>query len=211
MSAQLHLNDLVFGWPGRPLFAGWNSQFEAGVTWVQGPNGCGKSTLLKLLAGALPMAHGSARLCLPGQPAMQAADDPLAWRRQVVWSGPDGPPFTHLTAAEHGGLLQQLYPAFDAKAWHTAVDALGLWPALGQTVAEMSSGTRRKVGLAGALAIAAPVWLLDEPLAALDAASMAHVRQVLATEQTAASRIVVVVSHEPVPASRVQIIRAAGD
>jgi ABC-type multidrug transport system ATPase subunit len=211
MSAQLLINDLVFGWPGRPLFAGWSSHVEAGVTWVQGPNGCGKSTLLKLLAGALPMAHGSACLRLPGQPEMQAADDPLAWRQQVVWSGPDGPPFTHLTAAEQGGLLQQLYPAFDTKAWHAAVDALGLWPALGQTVAEMSSGTRRKVGLAGALAIAAPVLLLDEPLAALDAASMAYVRQVLETEQAAARRILVVVSHEPVPASRVQIIRAAGD
>lgn len=182
---------LGFSYGGRRVFAGWSHRFAPGLTWVQGPNGCGKSTLLKLLGGALEPFAG--RRIAGG---VEAAAQPLAYRRQVYWCGQDPIAFQHLTPAEVFGFLGGLYPAMEHATLPPLLSALGLEPFLGQRLETMSLGTGRKVAVAAALVMGTPVTLIDEPLAGVDVASMQVVADALAERSRAPGRTWIVTSHE---------------
>lgn len=94
---MLQVQSLHFSYPTQPVFSGWSGSFSAGLTWVQGRNGSGKSTLLKLLAGALPVRHGSLKAA-----GFDLHSAPLDYRRQVFWCGPDAMAFEHLSAPSIG-------------------------------------------------------------------------------------------------------------
>ncbi|OYU77789.1 MAG: ABC transporter, partial [Burkholderiales bacterium PBB5] len=182
---------LSFWYPGRPLFAGWCHAFPGGLTWVRGENGSGKSTLLRLLGGALQPVAGT--LTVDG---LEATAQPQDYRRQVFWCGPDPLAFDHLSPAEYWGFLAGLYPTLDGAALPDQAQALGLGPHLHKRIEQLSTGTQRKVALAAALCANTRVVLLDEPLAALDAASVARVRSRLALAAADATRCWIVTSHE---------------
>ena len=189
---DLIVRDLAFSYPGRPLFSRWHHRFPAGLTWVRGHNGCGKSTLLRLLGGALTPTTGQLQLA-----AIEAGADPLGYRQAVYWCAPDGIAYDHLKPPEFFGFLAGLYPRFDASLIASLVDALGLRPFLDQRIDQLSSGTQKKVAITAALAAGTPAVLLDEPLAALDRAAIAVVRQQLGLAAAQRERIWIVVSHEP--------------
>jgi ABC-type multidrug transport system ATPase subunit len=195
--ALLTVTDLGFAYPGRWVFAGWSHAFAPGLTWLRGDNGCGKSTLLKLLAGALTPAAG--RLVAAGA---DAEPSPLDYRRQVFWCGPDPIAFGHLRPPEWYAFLAGLYPAFDHAALPGQLQALGLEGHLHKRIDQLSTGTGRKVAVAAALVVGAPVVLIDEPLVGLDRASIRHVQAALAQAARAAKppaspRAWIVTSHEP--------------
>jgi ABC-type multidrug transport system ATPase subunit len=187
----LQVQDLSFSYPGRPVFTGWSADFKAGLTWVRGSNGTGKSTLLKLLAGALPPLAG--RLSVRGT---DQAASPLDYRRQVFWCGPAAIAFDHLRPLEYFAFLLSLYPHFDSDTAQVVAAELGLTPFMGKRLRELSTGTQRKVWLAAAFAAGAAVVLLDEPLNALDMASVRRVRARLQACTQDARTAWVVVSHE---------------
>jgi ABC-type multidrug transport system ATPase subunit len=189
--AVLQVQCLSFSYPGRHVFDGWTADFAPGLSWVRGSNGSGKSTLLKLLAGALPPLLG--RLAVRG---IDAAEQPLAYRRQVFWCGPAAIAFDHLRAPEYFGFLRGLYPRLDVGAVQEHVEALGLARFMGARVSELSTGTQRKVWLAAALSAGTSVTLLDEPLTALDQASLGHVLAQLARCAADRERAWIVASHE---------------
>lgn len=187
----LQVQDLSFSYPGRHVFTGWSATFHPGLTWVRGSNGTGKSTLLKLLAGALPPLAGS--LAVRG---VNQAVAPLDYRREVFWCGPAAIAFDHLRPTEYFAFLLSLYPRFDTVAAQAVAAELGLTPFMGKRLRELSTGTQRKVWLAAAFAAGTAVVLLDEPLNALD---MASVRRVRARLQRCARDTVtawIVVSHD---------------
>lgn len=167
-SALLQVQALSYSYPGRHVFNHWSASVGAGVTWLQGRNGSGKSTLLKLLAGVLPPLNG--RVVAAG---VDAEAQPLHYRRQVFWCGPGAPAFDHLSPREFFGFLRGLYPTWNTAALDAAVAGLSLQPSVAQRLRALSTGTQRKVWLAAACAAGTPVVLLDEPLNALDAASLA--------------------------------------
>ena len=167
-SGLLQVRALTYSYPGCHVFTQWSATVGAGVTWLQGRNGSGKSTLLKLLAGALPPLAG----CLLAA-GVDAAAQPLHYRRQVFWCGPGAPAFDHLSPREFFGFLRGLYPTWNTAALDAAVAGLSLQPSVAQRLRALSTGTQRKVWLAAACAAGTPVVLLDEPLNALDAASLA--------------------------------------
>lgn len=199
-AARLVLRDLSFSWPRRHVFTDWSAEVGAGLTWLRGVNGSGKSTLLKLLAGALPPLAGEMQLT--GDVAMNPATDALAWKREVFWCGPGPIAFDHLRPLEYFGFLQGLYPRFDATAVMAHAAGFGLAPHLGSPLASLSTGTQRKVWLAAALAVGTRLRLLDEPLNALDAASLAYLHAELARAAQPPHSLWLVASHEaPVPPS----------
>ena len=194
-AARLVVRDLSFSWPRRHVFTAWSAHVDAGLTWLRGVNGSGKSTLLKLLAGALPPLTGEMQLT--SHVALNPATDILAWKSEIFWCGPGPIAFDHLRPLEYFGFLQGLYPRFDAAAVMAHAAGFGLAPHLGSPLASLSTGTQRKVWLAAALAVGTRLRLLDEPLNALDAASLAYLQQELAGAAQQNHTLWLVASHEP--------------
>jgi heme exporter protein A len=119
---------------------------------VRGPNGSGKTTLLRCAAGLTRPDAGSirreGRLVFAGHlPALKddlTAEENL--RGALLLNGAEAPASAVRDALGHVGLAaRRLLPA-----------------------RRLSAGQRRRVGLARLLLETAPVWILDEPLAALD-------------------------------------------
>ncbi len=144
-------------------------------TSIVGPNGAGKSTLLKLLAG-LPLAVGgrhSGDVALLGQPIGRIGARQRA--RTLAWLGQNEAGTDDLTAydvAMLGRLPHQAWlaapSAADRDAVESALRATQAWERRGRTLGRLSGGERQRVLLARALAVQAPVLLMDEPLANLD-------------------------------------------
>jgi len=193
-AARLVVRDLSFSWPRRHVFTAWSAEVVAGLTWLRGANGSGKSTLLKLLAGALPPLAGEMQLS--GELALNPATDALAWKREVFWCGPGPIAFDHLRPQEYFGFLKGLYPRFDAPAVMAHAAGFGLGPHLATPLAALSTGTQRKVWLAAALAAGTRLRLLDEPLNALDAASLAYLHAELARAARQSHTLWLVASHD---------------
>lgn len=188
----LNVRSLSFAYERRRIVDLWSESFDAGLVWLRGPNGVGKSTRLKLLAGALAPQYGTA--LLNGRVDLLA--DPLAWRREVAWVSAEPPPFEHLSPAELFGFLSGLYPRAERERWESHIEGFGLAPFLRQPLRQLSTGTQHKAALAAALALGTTVLLLDEPLNALDDASLAHWRACMAEAAASPDRLMLVVSHE---------------
>lgn len=187
----LSVKELNFWFPERPMFWHWSHDFKPGLTWVRGANGSGKSTLLRLLGGSLLPQGGS--LTVDG---VSAALQPLVYRQQVFWCGVEALAFEHLTPPEYFGFMAGLYAGFDQQILREHVSKLGLSPHLGKRLDQLSTGTQRKVALAAALCAGTRVVLLDEPLAALDSASVHHVQAVLTQAANLRTQAWIVTSHE---------------
>lgn len=192
----LTVRELSFSYPQRHVFTGWSFDFRPGMTWVRGGNGSGKSTLLRLLCGALPPISGQLQLR-----GIDCAHQRLAYQREVFWCGPGAIAFDHLRPLEYLAFIAGLYPRFDAAAARATALQLGLEPFLHKRLSTLSTGTQRKVWLAAALHVGSSAVLLDEPLNALDRASLTHVRAALAQRAADAHNAWIVVSHEALGAA----------
>jgi ABC-type multidrug transport system ATPase subunit len=193
----LSVEGLHFSYPHRHVFSAWSHRFGPGLTWLKGNNGSGKSTLLKLLAGALPPWRG--RIALDD---IEQQAHALAYRREVFWCGPGPIALDHLTPIEYWGFMRQLYPRLDETQLRQHMTAFGLAPHLDAPLRSLSTGTQRKVWVAASLSAGTRVTLIDEPFNALDAASLAHLREALASCAQQTHRIWILTSHEDLgPAS----------
>jgi iron complex transport system ATP-binding protein len=137
---------------------------------VVGPNGAGKSTLLRVLAGLLPcdgQVHLQGRL-LTAWPARARAAQ-LAWLGQAEGGSDDLRAWdvVMLGRLPHRPWLAPPAGA-DCAAVEQALHAAQVWDLRNRRLGELSGGERQRVLLARALAVQAPVLLLDEPLAHLD-------------------------------------------
>jgi iron complex transport system ATP-binding protein len=169
-----------------------------GWTAIVGPNGAGKSTLLRVLAGLQAPDHGDVQLngaALAGWPARARAAQ-LAWLAQQGESGGE------LTAREivSLGRLPKLGPfASPTRKDEASVDRAmaaaecAAWQE--RRLAELSGGERQRVLLARALAVEAPVLLLDEPTTHLDPPHQVVLMR-LVRQQVRAGTIVVSVLHD---------------
>jgi len=174
-AAVLRIARLSQRWPdGMHLFADLSLDIGPGVTLLQGDSGSGKTSLLRLIAGDLA-AKG--RIALHGR---TRDDDRAAWDREVAFIDADDPGLDALTAAGVMAALRERHGALDEPAWQRHLDGFALQPHLAKAMFQLSTGSRRKVVLAAALAMRCPLTLLDEPGAGLDAASLRHLRQALA-------------------------------
>lgn len=185
---------LWFGYPGCAVLQGVSFGWHAGLALVHGPESCGKTTLLRLLAGELAAEAGE--IALRGAPggAGQAG-----YRAQVFWQDPRSTALDGLSAREWLGSLPVQYPAWDTAALAAHVQGFALDPHLDKPFYALSTGSRRKVLMAGALASTAALTLLDEPLAALDKPSIHYLVDALGQAARGSQRLVVVAHHEALP------------
>lgn len=167
-----------------------DAHFDAGtVTVVAGANGSGKSTLLEAVAGTLPTAEGRVSGTTPGRVAHVAQTVPEP-----------GPPLTVRATVTMGrwGALPWWRPLGrrDRDLVDEQLHRLELADLADRPLAELSGGQRQRTLVATGLAQRAPVLLVDEPTAGVDARSLRLVLDALAAE---AQRGVVVVhaAHDP--------------
>ncbi|MER8084881.1 ABC transporter permease [Streptomyces sp. NPDC058316] len=164
---------------------------------VVGPNGAGKTTLLRALLGLTPRAR--ARLRLGGTDVTALPPH----RRQVAWVPQNGALFPHLSALTNTayGLRAHGVPRTEARRearqW---LDRLGVGHLAHRRPAQLSGGQAQRVALARALAARPWLLLLDEPLAALDQTTRAHVRHTLRTHLAGFGGVCLIVTHDPVEA-----------
>ncbi|MFE2269741.1 ABC transporter permease [Streptomyces lavendulae] len=164
---------------------------------VVGENGAGKTTLLRALLGLTPRAHARLRL---GDTDVTALPP---HRRQVAWVPQDGALFPHLTALANTAYGLRARGAGRAEARREAqawLDRLGVGHLARRKPAQLSGGQAQRVALARALAARPRLLLLDEPLAALDQTTRAHVRHTLRTHLAGFGGVCLIVTHDPVEA-----------
>ena len=144
---------------GRRLFKGVNLALNAGeCAEVRGANGSGKSTLLRSVAGLFPNYQGT----------IEAAPCSYIGHKSAVAAV--------LSPLENLRFHEQLGNGSAAEA----LERVGLGGMLDRPCAWLSEGQRRRVALARLLLGEQLLWLLDEPLTALDDEGRTLVRQLVA-------------------------------
>lgn len=191
-AAVLQARDLGHSYGGAPSLAGLNFSLHPGLSLVRGGDGSGKTTLLRLMAGSLQPGSGTLR--------------------------------RNVSTVFHADMREPALDTVIARAWLDAervarpgwrpaleaalIDAFGLQGHMGKSLAMLSTGSRRKLGLLAAAASGAALTLIDQPFAALDAASCRVLAELLVDAADDPERVWVVADHEA-PA-RLQGVRWAG-
>jgi len=193
------VEELAAGYGKRLVVKGVDFRVERGeVLAVIGPNGSGKTTLLRVLAGIIPIVEG--RVCICGKSYKAGS---LVRAHSLVSYAPATPigdPWARvrdmLLAARYG-VSRSLFMERDEDkcAIEEAARMLGIEELLDRFFGELSSGEKKLVLIASAIARKTPVVLLDEPMAFLDLANQSKVLKVI---RNLASKgyIVVLATHE---------------
>lgn len=181
----LTVENLALSRGGRQLFAGLGFSLGPGqLLTLRGPNGAGKSSLLLALAGILRPAAGR-----------------LDWHAEE-------PPKLHLLAHQPG-VKARLTLAENLDFWRAvngptglaasaALERVGLGALGALDAGYLSAGQTRRLALARLLVTDRRLWLLDEPLSALDAAGDALVAGLIA-DRLATGGAIVAATHDDLP------------
>ena len=176
---------------GRLVVSGCSFTLEAGEALaVTGPNGAGKSTLLRAIAGLLPLASGRLALTPVGEAGLAEQAHYLGHANALKGA---------LTARENldlwAALLRSPGAAHSLHA-EAALATVGLAHVAALSTAYLSAGQKRRVALARLLVARRPLWLLDEPAAALDAAAQKTL-EALIRDHLKSGGLVIAALHAP--------------
>jgi heme exporter protein A len=177
------------------LFRGLSFSLAPGaLLHVTGANGSGKTSLLRALCGLLLPSAGEVRW--KGERIRSLREE---YRKCLAYVGHADALKGDLTAEENlevsCALAGLAVPAARARG---ALESFGLGARARLPVRSLSQGQRRRAALARlAVSEAAPLWILDEPFAALDAAAVELVRS-LAGQHLESGGMLVVTSHQEV-------------
>lgn len=145
----------------RTLFHRLSFSVKAGdIVQIEGPNGAGKTSLLRLLAGLSRAEQGE--ICWHDRPIQQQRE---RWHASMLYLG------------HHPGVKAVLSPLENLRFYHPDCDDVQIFAALESVdllgyeevpVAQLSAGQQRRVALARLWLSRATLWILDEPLTAID-------------------------------------------
>lgn len=195
-ASALAVRGLTVSYSDKPAVFSVDATFPAeAMSAIVGPNGAGKSTLLKAALGILPRLSGEVTVF--GSPLDQARDRIayVAQRASVDWDFPT----TVIDVVLMGryrqlGLLGRL-TGQHVEAARSCLDRVGMADFANRQIGQLSGGQQQRVFLARALAQNADLYLLDEPLAGVDAATERAIIEVLKSLR-AERKAVVCVHHD---------------
>ncbi|GAA1758265.1 ABC transporter ATP-binding protein [Agromyces humatus] len=170
------------------------------VVLLLGPSGCGKSTLALALDGLVPHAvpaelEGTVRVA--GLDTRDHGVGVLSEHVAMVFQDPDAQVVTGTLLDEVAfGPENQLVPVDEVLARaERALKLVGLWERRDENPDRLSGGGRQRLTIACALAMAAPVLVLDEPTANLDPAGIDEVYAVLRELASERDHAIVLIEH----------------
>jgi heme exporter protein A len=173
VTALLRFEGVTLRRGGRLLFDALDLDLGPGeALQIAGPNGSGKSSLIRLAAGLLQAERGRVE-----RTPLALADDHLALDRELPLARALG---------------------FWGKPVDQAMGALGLARLADVPVRLLSSGQAKRATLARVAASRAPLWLLDEPLNALDADGAAQIAELIHGHRTSGGAVLAA-SHQSLP------------
>jgi heme exporter protein A len=155
--------DLACHRGGRDVFSGISFSVTSGEALaITGRNGAGKSSLLRIVVGLVRLASGSL--------TVEGGEGELTIAEQAHYLGHQDALKPSLSVGEN---LRFWAGFFGAKAVQvdSPLEAVGLAALIDLPAAYLSAGQRRRLSIARLLAVKRPIWLLDEPMSALDAPS----------------------------------------
>ncbi len=181
----------------RTLFSGLSFSVSAGeIVHVDGANGAGKTSLLRILAG-LSRADGGEVL----------------WQQQRIDRQREVYHASLLYLGHQPGVKAVLTPLENLRFFHADCPQSLLWQALEQVdlsgyedvpVAQLSAGQQRRVALARLWLTRAPLWILDEPLTAIDRSGVEALMALFA-RHTAQGGAMILTTHQPLPFGKQKI------
>ena len=192
----LEFHDVTVAYGRRPVL--WNIDLAIDspcLYAIIGPNGAGKSTLLKAALGLVPLAGGTVRFFGRPLAAVRRRVGYVPQRETVDWDFP---------VSVMDVVLMGTYPrlgwfrrpgAEDRRVARESLDRVGLADVADRQIGRLSGGQQQRVFLARALAQQADVYLLDEPMAGVDARSQERIFDVLSALKRD-GKLVVVVHHD---------------
>ena len=185
------------------LFSGLSFSLAAGeLLQVQGENGKGKTSLLRMLCGFLAPAAGEIRW--RGQDIRELDEEYYA---EMVYLGHLNAIKDELNALENLRISAGLAGCeVDDKQAIAALRHMGLRGRETLPVKVLSQGQRRRVALARLLIGNAPLWILDEPLTALDVGAVGLMQELIGTH-LAKNGMVIFTTHQPLEVAGVETRR----
>jgi heme exporter protein A len=185
---------------GRKVFNNLHFAVQAGeMVAITGPNGAGKSSLLRLIAGLLRPARG--QLTLDGAAAE------LSISEQAHYIGHQDALKPSLTVGENLAFWNDVLGG--ARGVAVALAGVGLAALAHLPALYLSAGQRRRLSLARLLGTQRPIWLLDEPGSALDAAGQEMLIQIMRSH-VASGGIILAALHARLDLEATQELRLGG-
>lgn len=172
LRSPLSIHDLTVAYHRKPVLWDVDLDVPAGkLVGIVGPNGAGKSTLIKAVLELIPKASGRVRIF--GQPyrAMRRRVGYVPQRESVDWDFP----VSALDVVAMGGYgrIGWFRPVMrrHREAARAALERIGIGHLAGRQISQLSGGQQQRTFLARALLQEADLYLMDEPFAAVDAAT----------------------------------------
>mgnify|MGYP006272701905 FL=1 len=192
----LHVEDLTVSYQGKPVLWDVDLDVPPGVmAAVVGPNGAGKSTLVKAVLGLVPPTAGHVRLFGEPYARMRREVGYVPQRSAVDWDFPT----TALDVVQmgrYGHLGWFRRPGRRERALALeALERVGIAELADRQISRLSGGQQQRVFLARALVQEAEIYLLDEPMAGVDAPTERAIVALL-KELRDAGRTLIVVHHD---------------
>jgi len=188
---MISVNSILVARGATAVIKEFSAEFQAGtITAIIGPNGCGKSTLLAAIAGDLPLISGTISLNEKALASYQIAE--LAKVRSVVLQQPA----FNLAFTVQEVLAMARSAGSTLASENSALANLGISDLANRKVTELSGGERQRVAIALAIAVDAPVLLMDEPLAAQDVESANRIIELL-KDAAKTGKTIILVAHVP--------------
>ena len=189
---MLKVTALDFDYQDQPLLKNVGFHVpEGGLLHLRGANGTGKTTLLKLIAGLYQPAEGQIQFL--GQ---SIATNLGNYQKQICYVGHKSAVNPHLTLREN--CLYDLHYACKHQQIEQLAAVFHLQAYLDIFCGQLSAGQRRQVALLRLWMTNAKLWLLDEPLVALDNTAL-HILMTQIIAHRKQGGVVVLTSHQTLP------------